>query len=327
MRYALLAGVEIYEPGSGITDVKYACRDVYGVGHALQKHCGFEEVRILADQDDQDFGMSRVGNPTDAAILNALTNAAARLKEDDLFFYLFTGHGLQQTLEQNVRTYLLAQNACFQRRRKDCDSMGEPRRLRSGGIELAELRERLSEVVSRSRVILLDCCRNDPEAGRGDRDNLMGETLARNLVSASTRDSVENSATILMMACHPGMRAWAWPEVKHGVFSYFVKAGIEGKAWSRNHLEARDLCIHVESELKRWSEKTGQIQRPYFHQLESPQPIILADRITSNAAKEASEVSDLDVALAKLEECQYRELKDALDELERLNLKQAKEEV
>lgn len=285
MKHAFLVGVEDYEVGSGITPVKYARRDVYGIGHALQKYCGFEEVRILADQDDTDFGMCRVGNPTDSFIRRSLTNAAAKLKDDDLFVFLFSGHGIEQTIDETVRTYLLAHNASFDFEQENSGSKHKNRIPTSGIIELGDLRRKLDQVASRHRVILLDCCRNDPEAGRGKCDNLMGELLARNLTAAATRDLVENCTTILMTACHPGKRAWPWDEERHGAFSYFVKAGIEGNAWNQDYLEARDLCDYVQREMRRWSEKTGRIQLPYFKQLEGAQPVVLAGRLRSAAAK------------------------------------------
>ena len=73
MKYAILAGIEEYESGSGISNLRFACRDVYSIARALRERCGFDEVRVLADRDDPEFGGQREGNPTDSAILRRLS--------------------------------------------------------------------------------------------------------------------------------------------------------------------------------------------------------------------------------------------------------------
>ena len=235
MKYAILAGIEEYESGSGISNLRFACRDVYSIARALRERCGFDEVRVLADRDDPEFGGQREGNPTDSAILKALVHAATKLKEEDLFFFLFAGHGVGIPFGETIRSYLLAQNAHLD--------------LGTGRIEVGDLRVRLSNLACRSRAIFLDCCRNGVERGLGDGDNPMGESLARDLLAASRREG-HDGTTVLMTACRPGHRAWEWDEERHGVFSYFVRKGLEGAAWSGDQLVAQDLCAYVEKELK-----------------------------------------------------------------------------
>ena len=47
-KYAVLVGVEAFEPGSGISRLNYACRDVHALGQVLRAECGFDAVRVLA---------------------------------------------------------------------------------------------------------------------------------------------------------------------------------------------------------------------------------------------------------------------------------------
>ncbi len=269
MKYAILAGIEEYESGSGISNLRFACRDVYSIARALRERCGFDEVRVLADRDDAEFGVQRVGNPTDSAILKALVHAATKLKEEDLFFFLFAGHGVGIPFGETIRSYLLAQNAHLD--------------LGTGRIEVGDLRVRLSNLACRSRAIFLDCCRNGVERGLGDGDNPMGESLARDLLAASRREG-HDGTTVLMTACRPGHRAWEWDEERHGVFSYFVRKGLEGAAWSGDQLVAQDLCAYVEKELKNWSDKTGRRQASDFQQLESAEKIFLVEGAASRPA-------------------------------------------
>jgi formylglycine-generating enzyme required for sulfatase activity len=205
-----------------------------------------------------------MGEPTDSAILTALKDAAARLKEEDTFFMLFAGHGVERRDGEVVRACLLARNANLE---EDC-----------GLIEMPKLRRALSRVACRYRAVFLDCCRNDPEAGKGDGDNLMGEFLARNIEEVFTREEKSAKTTILMTACRSGQRAYEWDGEKHGAFSFFLLQGIAGAAWRDNMLEARDLCAYVERELARWAKITGKEQESEFKQLESAQAVVLAIR-------------------------------------------------
>ena len=264
MKYAILAGIEEYESGSGISNLRFACRDVYSIGRALQEKCGFDEVRVLADKEDCEFGLQRAANPTDSGILQSIDHAAAKLREEDLFFFLFAGHGIEQRYGESLRSYLLAQNAHL--------------RFRKGMIEVGELRQMLSKLDCRYRTIFLDCCRNGVQRALGDGDNPMGQLLARDIVAASQRGEGHEGATVLMTACSPGHRAWEWDEERHGVFSYFLLNGLEGAAWRGSQLEAQALCGYVEREVKAWSRKTGRPQAPYFEQLESAQPIVLGTK-------------------------------------------------
>lgn len=263
-KYALLVGIEQY--GSGITRLQYACRDVYGIGRALSQACCFDQVRILADQEDRDYGQSRIDLPTDLNILNALEEASVRLEESDLFLFLFAGHGIERMEDKVQRGYLLAQNAAP--------------KFGRGLIGIAELKGLLSNLACRQRLILLDCCRNDPEAGRSQSDNLMSPLLSRELVEASTRPAKKSQATILMMACRSGQRAYEWDEERHGAFSYYLKQGLEKEGWKGGQLEGRDLCAYVETQVGMWAGKKKLKQTPEFQQLESAQAVVLADRLT-----------------------------------------------
>jgi formylglycine-generating enzyme required for sulfatase activity len=261
-KYALLVGVEEYEPGSGLSPLKYAGNDALAVGRVLRESCGFDTVRVLADRDGQ-------GLPTSGNILNELEAASLHLGEDDLFFFLFAGHGIEEKLDNSCRSYLMPRNANL--------------KWGDGLLEMSRFRKSLSAIRSRQRLILLDCCRNDPEAGKGDRDNLMGSNLSRDLVLASTREGGDRKVTILMTACRSGQRAYEWDTEKHGVFSFYLKEGLSGAAWENGILDARRLCAHVEERLAAWSRQTGKEQLPDFQQLESAGGITLAVRAGEKA--------------------------------------------
>jgi formylglycine-generating enzyme required for sulfatase activity len=257
-RYAITVGVQEYALGGGVAPLQYACADAEAIGNALREHCRFDEVRILTTSSTAN------GQLTDTSILTTLRDMAGRLNEDDLFLFFFAGHGVEQQVGGQHRSFLLAPNASLQ--------------FMTGLLDLAMLREIMARMACSQRVFLLDCCRNDPLGGRGDAGNPMTERLTRDIVAAAMRPHTDqtNRVTLVMNACRPGERSYERPDVGHGAFSHWLVQGLRGEAWTDEGLEGAQLCRYVESSLTDWSQRTGLRQHADFQQLESASVVWLA---------------------------------------------------
>ncbi|MDO5675840.1 MAG: caspase family protein [bacterium] len=140
-KYAFLAGVGQYQRRT-IAPVHFAVRDVEKIGEVLQQRCGFRTT-VLA-------------NPSQADFIQGLNDIISFIEhEDDIFFFLFTGHGSVQGND----SYLLFSNAI------PGDWVGMYR--------LEDLQRKFSRLRSHNRLLFLDCCRNDPEAGKSDAAHYM----------------------------------------------------------------------------------------------------------------------------------------------------------
>ncbi|NWH04809.1 caspase family protein [Desulfobacter latus] len=256
-KYAFLAGVEEYN-SSDIASLKYAVRDVKKVGAVLEQRCGFQPPEILE-------------NPTVSDLFNGLDDMVKRVRHDDIFFFLFTGHG--QELKDDAREergYLLMR-----------DAVADPE-VTIGKYALHDLKKQLQRIDCRQRLLFFDCCRNYPElendglSARGVAGNIMGSIFSRDIDFAGTSQDAQGQVTILLKACKAGQRAYEWHKEKHGVFSYYLKKGLLESAWKSNALRATELCRYVEREVGLWSKGKAVVQIPDFVQLESAQDIILA---------------------------------------------------
>ena len=257
-KYALMIGVEDYADDPGLHSAKYVRNDVSKVGEMLEQHCGFE-VLILAGADSESV-------PTSLAVLKALENAGKYLEADDLFVFMFAGHGVEMPdYNGSVRSYLLASNAL-------------PRHYQ-GMLELGQLRLEMDKINCRHRVLLLDCCRNDPESTRrgGGGENLLGKKLRRELDEVGKGASDIGRTTVTMRACKAGQFALGWDEKQHGVFSYYLIEGLRKEARANDKLEVMDLCEFVQRSVWRWSSDHNEKQFPEFDQFPVAGRIVLAD--------------------------------------------------
>lgn len=215
-RYALIVGIDDYR-NEQVVDLQYAVADAELFRQALLQTGSFEEENI--------FFLSSA-NPEESQ-RPSLTNIVFRLewfrdivKPGDTVLFYFAGHGVSLDEE----TFLLTEEA-------DERSKGT---LMISSLKGGILYELLDQAGAQNTLVLLDACRNDPTAGRGDAPNPLTDSLARGLTFVSKRPEIEglekNTATIF--ACSEGERSWEWPDKKHGFFTYYIVEALEGGASS-----------------------------------------------------------------------------------------------
>jgi len=270
-KIALLAGVEIYEPNSGISNLKYASRDAAVMAQVLLEKCAFDEVCLLLAGESANDASGVSGSPTKNTLLDELERLIDSMKLDDLFLFGFFGHGL----EREGRSYLLPADARLRRP----DSF----------VELRHLEEMLRHLKARQRIILLDCCRNDPEAGRGEADNVLSERLARDistmLAPARGTASGEPPVTVQLMATAPGKRAYEWDDKRHGAFAWHVLQALQSsECWQEGRLTANTLGAWVQRQMSQWQ---GGIQVPQYIQTGGADVIVLAQNVLAGEPEQA----------------------------------------
>ena len=213
-RYALVVGIDDYQ-NPAVTDLKCATSDAKLFKDTLVTKGKFPEENIFL----------LTSGATGESSEPSLTNIVFRLEwlrevvgpGDTLVFY-FAGHGVAMDSE----TYLLTEEA-DQRTKNTLVVSSLPGKV---------LNNLLKETGAQNTLVLLDACRNDPTAGRGDVNNTLNETLARGLVfkpSPPAAGLQRNSATLF--ACSEGERSWEWSEKNHGFFTYFLAEGLNSGAF------------------------------------------------------------------------------------------------
>ncbi len=262
-KHALIVGVEDYRDRM-ISRLNFARADATSLAGRLRDRCGFDHVRLLADDSGKD-------EPLLVNIVSALSDTAGELRTDDLFLLFFAGHGV----ERDGHGYLLA--------RDSIQAFPE-----HGSLSLDLLRKTLSHFSAGKRILLVDACRNSPDTGRADAANPMSEVISRDIVAAARSNLTGGTTTALMSACSSGQRAYEWPAKNHGVFTHYLLEGLDGAAWKSGALVFHDLAAYAAREVRQWSANTAGLpmpQEPWYEAFGDPNPIPLADSPGSSASK------------------------------------------
>jgi hypothetical protein len=248
-RYAVLVGVGKYED-SQISELRYADRDVANVKEALIECLGFEEENVFTYTHESGEWCAE-----NTRVLRCLAQLSRITEPDDTLLFYFAGHGVEK--EDGV--YLLTVNS----------NMFSPSLLRMSSIPISVLREDLSGALACNRVFIVDACRNDPERGRGDSDNLLSDTMSRDIVLAarSGKNLSGHEATGVLFACRKGERAYEWEEKRQGVFSYHLVDGIRKLSAAGGTVGLSELEKYVKNGVSDWCLRNlgpGRRQTPWL---------------------------------------------------------------
>jgi uncharacterized caspase-like protein len=255
-KWALLIGVNDYE-NDEVSDLQYAVADVKATANELIKSGKFEadHVKVMTSDLQQRSSLY----PSADNVIAQLELLAGNIEANDTFFIYFSGHGFQRPDGH----FLATANA----------NPSSTLTLKKSTISLDDLKEMLRSIKARQFVFVLDACRNDPLKGKGDGANRMSNALIKGskdlvLAQRATENSTTAAGTAMLLACAEGQKAWEMPESGHGVFTYFMLQGLQGKAAEPNgEVTAYSLCTYVQEQVAKWSKANrprDQWQTPEF---------------------------------------------------------------
>ena len=161
-KWAILVGIDDYA-NPDISDLKCAVADVTVFKKTLVEVGEFKDDNIFL-MTDKSIGEKR---PTNTNILFSVESLARQMKLQDTFIFYFSGHGIMR----DGKAFLLSINA-------DKRSV---RTLKLSGVPMDELRASMGKIKARQVLFIVDACRNDPDTGKGDKDNLLTDDFARNV--------------------------------------------------------------------------------------------------------------------------------------------------
>ncbi len=285
-KFALVVGVERYRD-IHIAPLRCAGADAKALAARLRERCGFHHVTLLVDDGGD-------GAPDTHTLVSALDELAIEVQPEDLVLVFFSGHGV----EVDGAGYLLTLDSIW----AHPDACSLP---------LTRLRKAVGRMAARKRVLLLDACRNAPQAAKGDGGNPMSEAMSKDILAVGQFKSDPGVAMATFSACRPGQRAFEWLQKGHGVFSYFLFEGLDGGAWDGSRLELQRLASYTEKGVIDWCRRSpgmDGLQHPWFNMEGSPEPILLVDgpgrpianakRLTASPDPESAEDAELRASTA-----------------------------
>lgn len=252
-KFAVLVGVNEYQHEK-LSRLKYAEQDVLALEKLLKD--GGYEVQVLtgSNPDVKKQATKAVIEKEVAAVLN-------KCAKGDLVVLAFAGHGLQ--FESHPDAFFCPSDA---RPFKDAtDSL----------VSLSGIYRQLERSFAGMKVLLVDACRNDPDAGRGARGGIDADNAPR-----------PPKGVAALFSCQAGERAFETDQLQHGVFFYHVLQGLKGEANDRRgQVTFAGLASYVSQEVSVQVPKMiggGAKQSPNLKADYSNEPLLLVHPSISN---------------------------------------------
>jgi hypothetical protein len=239
--------VDQYED-SQINKLDGAANDAKAIVEALVQYAGFPRDQVKLLTSDQPVER----RPTRNKILRWLSNLRGAVPKDGLLVIAFAGHGI----ERGNQAYLLP---------SDAELSNDVSLLEESSINVDDMRRRIIETGVGQVVMILDACRNDPAAGRGDADNRLTTKFTRAFNFEERNSEIKAFATLYATAV--GYRAYEYKEKKQGYFTWALVEGLKGAAANeKGEVTLSGLLTYLQDQVpKRISLDlgTGKIQKPY----------------------------------------------------------------
>ncbi|NJR61310.1 MAG: hypothetical protein HC769_22240 [Cyanobacteria bacterium CRU_2_1] len=236
--WMLLVGVNQYQDEQ-FPSLEYSAADCQGLAEALTDATRqFPKTELIVHHD------FAAHPPTLETVYANVKKITAAAKPQDTILFYFSGHGVvEPTTQQAV--------LCLSDTRNDA--------LLETALSLDNLLELLEGCSARHQLAWLDACHSGDLMIRGAKGNLMigipkGESLPNPSLQTSTHTSTtsaflnptvqlvkvlrdraaQSRGFYAILSCDTGERSWEFPELGHGVFTYYLIQGLRGDAADSN---------------------------------------------------------------------------------------------
>jgi TPR repeat protein len=220
-KLALIVGINDYQEESGLSKLKYAVSDAEELATALQSYGYLTDV--LTD-----------GRAMKVTIRRHLDDLLRRVQPDSgTVLFAFSGHGGQVGSVSYLATYDAGADS-----------------LDKDGIAVDEIKNLLAESKAARRMMFLDACRNVTTPGGKDS----AAPIAPFVKLADAK------GLRMLISTGPKTRSFESDKLRHGVFTYYLLAGLKGGAAGPDGLITFNLLADYVTDKVRES-KPGQV--PY----------------------------------------------------------------
>jgi uncharacterized repeat protein (TIGR01451 family) len=239
---AIVFGIEKYK---SVSNASFAKRDAAFVKEYFNKVLGIPENRIYYKTD------SDVGKAEFDKVFSTGGWLEKRIKDKltDIYIY-YSGHGAPDL--KNKVAYLIPYD-------------GDPNYASQTGYCLDDLYNNLSVLNARSVNIFIDACFSG-----ANRENDMLLADARPILIKADKPSIKENMTVFSAAGAKQISS-AWPDKKHGLFTYFMLKGLKGDADTdhNNSLTIQELENYIKSNV---SETAGMLDREQTPDVQTHSP-------------------------------------------------------
>ncbi|MFE1747417.1 caspase family protein [Coleofasciculus sp. H7-2] len=245
--WLLLVGVNQYRD-ERLPSLRYSAVDCQGLADALAGATqGFpqKEVRI-----HHDFAAQL---PQLASVRTSLQQIAAAAKPQDTILFYFSGHGMLEPSRGGVSASGQQAVLCLADTQKD--------NLLGTGLSLQELLQGLGNSLAHQQLVWLDACHSGGMTLWGARGE-QAESLPNptpQLVEVLRQRAQKSKGFYALLSCDQAQQSWEFPELGHGVFTYYLMRGLQGEAAdAQGVIEADGLYRYVYYQTLQYIDKTNQ---------------------------------------------------------------------
>jgi WD40 repeat protein/uncharacterized caspase-like protein len=248
--WVLLVGVNHYQ-SEDLPSLQYPAPDCQGLAQALSEATQAfpsKSLSIYHDFADQP--------PTLMAVHKRLQAIAAAAQSQDTILVYFSGHGMVDTQTQQVVLCL-----------RDTHQS----ELSTSGLPLPELLQVLSQSLARQQLVWLDACHSGGLSLRGTDSRSAQARGVESLATAAVPNPTPQLVEVLrqraaqgqgfyaLLSCDQSQRSWEFPELGHGVFTYYLMRGLRGEAAdAQGIIDADGLYKYVYHQTLRYIDKANQ---------------------------------------------------------------------
>ncbi len=246
--WVLLVGVNHYQEAD-LPSLQYPAPDCQGLAQALnQATQAFpsKELCIYHDFADQ--------MPTVNAVRKRLQAIAQAAQSQDTLLIYFSGHGLFDPQTEQVVL---------------CLSDTQKSHLYDSGLPMQELLQTLGSSLARQQLVWLDACHSGGLTLRGTVSGAKGTAIetatamppnpTSRLVEVLRHRAAQGQGFYALLSCDRTQRSWEFPELGHGVFTYYLMRGLRGEAAdAQGVIDADGLYKYVYHQTLRYIDKANQ---------------------------------------------------------------------
>ncbi|WP_052672323.1 caspase family protein [Aliterella atlantica] len=233
--WMLLVGVNQYQDPQ-LAPLNFAVSDCEGLAEALK-----EATQSFPNQEVIIHCPPVTETSALAAIRTSLQRIIDEANSQDTVLFYFSGHGI---VEPTTKQPFL------------CLAPTQTNNLQDTGLGLQELLQQL-QLCGDKQLVLLDACHSGSVAHLwgGARGEALQTQLdpTHELAEVLQRCAAQSRSFCALLSCDEGQRAWEFPDLKHGVFTYYLMQGLQGKATdAKGIIEANSLYKYVYSQTQQY---------------------------------------------------------------------------
>ncbi|MBH8565395.1 caspase family protein, partial [Nostoc sp. CENA67] len=239
--WLLLVGVNQYQD-ERLPSLLYSAVDCQGLATALADATpGFPQTQKWVHHD------FAVHLPTLANVRASLDKISAAAQPEDTILFYFSGHGM---LEPNSQQAVL------------CLTDTQTDNLLHTSLGLQELLQFLGNSGVQTQLVWLDACHSGSMTFRGARSDTTVKSLPNptpQMVELLRQRAKQSKGFYALLSCDTNQQSWEFPELGHGVFTYYLMRGLRGEAAdAQGIIDADGLYRYVYHQTRQYIEQTNQ---------------------------------------------------------------------